>query len=114
MTIATERSDSHEETTYTTIREKDSVYVVDSIYVYASQELVRETRWRTMWRDRIIHDTVIVRMTDTIRETRIVEKVVEAPAKGMKPVVTMGAVLILLLLVVLGWFSVKAYLLLSK
>jgi hypothetical protein len=82
MTIATERNEARTEATYTTVREKDSVYVVDSVFVYVTQELVRETRWRTIWRERVIHDTVLEHTTDTIRETQYVDKVVEVPAKG--------------------------------
>ena len=91
----------------------DSVYVHDSVYVYATAERTVETRWRTSWRERTVHDTVIVHTTDTIVKTLAVEKVVTVPAKGM-PVVTMGAVLILLMLVVLGWLAVKAYRLIGK
>lgn len=78
----TERNEARTETSYNTVREKDSVYVVDSVFVHATQELVRETRWHTVWRERIVHDTVWEHTTDTIRETQYVDKVVEVPAKG--------------------------------
>jgi len=35
-----------------------------------------------MWRDRIVHDTVLHHETDTVYATNIVEKVKEVPAKG--------------------------------
>ena len=63
------------------MRERDSVYVVDSVFVYVTQERVLETRWRTVWRERFIHDTMWEHTTDTVRETKYVEKVVEVPAK---------------------------------
>lgn len=63
------------------MRERDSVYVVDSVFVYVTQERVLETRWRTVWRERFIHDTMREHTTDTVRETKYVEKVVEVSAK---------------------------------
>lgn len=60
----------------------DSVYVHDSVYVYATTERTEVTRWRTQWRERTVHDTVIVNTNDTIIETRCVEKLVQVPAKG--------------------------------
>ena len=86
------------------MREKDSVYVVDSVFVHVSQELVRETRWRTVWRERIVHDTVREHTTDTIRETEYVEKVVEVPAKGSG---TGWAVALALMAVIVVYIVIK-------
>lgn len=60
----------------------DKEYVHDSIYIYVKGDTVRETCWRTLWRERTVHDTVVERVTDTIVKTETVEKVVEVPRKG--------------------------------
>ena len=81
-TSAEQRNETHTETTVREIHTTDSVYIRDSIYVREGADTVFLTRWRTVWRDRIVHDTVRERTTDTIRETRCVEKVVQVPTKG--------------------------------
>lgn len=103
----TTKSEGHTETTYTVLHKADSVYVMDSIYVYVTQELVRETRWRTMWRDRLIHDTVHEHTTDTIYETNVVEKVKEVPAKGSATGWIVAAVLLAL---IAGYIAIKYFL----
>lgn len=50
--------------------DKDSVHIVDSIFVYINGDTIRETRWRDQWRDRLIRDTVW--LADTI--PKVVEK----------------------------------------
>lgn len=54
--------------------DKDSVHIVDSIYIYINGDTIRETRWRDRWRDRMLRDTLW--LVDTIPkiETVIVEK----------------------------------------
>ena len=60
----------------------DSVHVTDSVYVLITAEKVTETRWRTQWRYRTVHDTVLKHTSDTVTLTQTVEKLVEVPAKG--------------------------------
>lgn len=55
----------------------DSVHVIDSVYVYVSAEKVTETRWRTQWRERTVHDTVLKHTTDTV--VKEVEVWVDSP-----------------------------------
>lgn len=43
----------------------DKEYVHDSVFVYVG-DTVFVTRWRTAWRDRVVHDTVRERTTDTV------------------------------------------------
>lgn len=81
------------------IHTTDSVYIRDSIYVREGADTVFLTRWRTVWRDRIVHDTVRATATDTIRETRSVEKVVQVPAKGGSAGWTVALALMLLIVV---------------
>ncbi len=49
----------------------DSVFVRDSILVYIKGDTVRETRYRNVWRDRIVRDTVF--QCDTIPQIVTVE-----------------------------------------
>lgn len=49
----------------------DSVFVRDSILVYIKGDTIRETRYRDVWRDRIVRDTVF--QCDTIPQIVTVE-----------------------------------------
>lgn len=60
----------------------DSVVIHDSVIIREAGDTVYQLRWRTCWRDRLVHDTVIERRTDTVRTTETVEKTVEVPKKG--------------------------------
>ncbi len=54
--------------------DKDSVHIIDSIYIYINGDTIRETRWRDRWRDKIIRDTVWLADTIPKVETVLVEK----------------------------------------
>lgn len=54
----------------------------DSVFIREGGDTIVRERWRTCWRERVVHDTVWRHLTDTIRETATVEKVVEVPGKG--------------------------------
>lgn len=43
---------------------RDSIYIRDSVIIHAKGDTVFKDRWRTEWKDRIIHDTV--NHTDTV------------------------------------------------
>ena len=62
----------------------DKEYVHDSIYIFVKGDTVRETCWRTLWREQTVHDTVIERHTDTIVKTETVEKVVTKTSEDGK------------------------------
>ena len=49
----------------------DSIYVRDSILIYIKGDTIRETRYRDVWRDRIVCDTVL--QCDTIPQIVTVE-----------------------------------------
>lgn len=93
------RSETRTETTVREIHTTDSVYIHDSIYVREAADTVYLTRWRTSWRERLVHDTVHERTTDTILTTREVEKVVEVPYKGGSAGWVTAAALALLIVV---------------
>lgn len=62
-------------------RTVDSILVRETVLIRERPDTVTVERERTVWRERTRHDTVSVTMTDTIRETVTVEKVVEVPAE---------------------------------
>lgn len=106
MTTA-ERNAAHTEQTLREIRTTDSVVVRDSIFVRVAADTVTMERWRTLWRERTLHDTVIVRTTDTVHETSTVEKLVEVPKKGSS---TGWLVAIVLFLVIVVYILIKTLL----
>ncbi len=81
MTAET-RSEARTESVLDVSRTMDSVYVHDSVYVYATMERTEVTRYRTQWRTLTVHDTVREHTTDTIVKAETVEKVVTVPQKG--------------------------------
>ena len=78
----------------------DSVFVRETVYVRDRPDTVTVERERTVWRDRTRHDTVVVRLTDTVRETVEVERAAPAPppAKGGNTGWAVAAALFLLFL----------------
>lgn len=84
----------------------DKEYVHDSVFVYVGDTVVI-TRWRTSWRDRVVHDTVLKHTTDTIRETNDVEKVVEVRAKGSG---AGWAVAVALMILIVVYIVIKCFL----
>lgn len=60
----------HTDTLYVSKTQKDSIYLHDSIFVnqWRSGDTIYQTRdrWRTEWRDRLVTDTVIHMVTDTV------------------------------------------------
>lgn len=74
----------HTDTLYVSKMQKDSIYLHDSIFVnqWQSGDTIYQTRdrWRTEWRDRLVTDTVLHMVTDTVPKPYpvIQEKKVEA------------------------------------
>ncbi len=84
VTTATVRTDTHDEATVSLKHTIDSVIVRETVIIREGPDTVTVERERTVWRERIVHDTVREHTTDTIIKTETVEKVVEAtPAKGV-------------------------------
>lgn len=93
-----QRSETRTETNSTVSSTTNTEYVHDSVFVYVG-DTVLITRWRTSWRDRIIHDTVVKHSTDTIHETNDVEKVVQVSTRGSKAGWIVAMALFLLIVV---------------
>lgn len=74
----------HTDTLYVSKMQKDSIYLHDSIFVnqWQSGDTIYQTRdrWRTEWRDRLVTDTVLHLVRDTVAKPYpvIQEKKVEA------------------------------------
>lgn len=45
----------------------DSIYLRDSVFVEKKGDTIYQHKWRTQYRERFIHDTLIIRKTDTLR-----------------------------------------------
>ncbi len=103
-TVAT-RNEARTETSSSVTSTTDTEYVHDSVFVYVG-DTVMITSWRTSWRERIVHDTVREHTTDTIRETRDVEKVVQVPTKGSS---AGWAVALALMLLIVVYILIKSF-----
>ncbi len=59
---------------YVTAWSRDSIRVTDSVYVREKGDTVREYRWRYVYRDRAVHDTVFVERRDSVAVPYAVER----------------------------------------
>ena len=58
----------------------DSIYLRDSVFVEKKGDTVYLNKWRTHYRERLVHDTIIVETTDTLRIKEVANKeVVKSP-----------------------------------
>lgn len=78
----------------------DSIYLRDSVFVEKKGDTVYLNKWRTHYRERLIHDTIIVETTDTLRIKEVANKeVVKSPSFfQMWKAYIIGAVAILLII----------------
>lgn len=78
----------------------DSIYLRDSVFVEKKGDTVYLNKWRTHYRERLIHDTIVVETTDTLRIKEVANKeVVKSPNFfQMWKAYIIGAVAILLII----------------
>lgn len=58
----------------------DSIYLRDSVFVEKKGDTIYLNKWRTHYRERLVHDTIIVETTDTLRIKEVANKeVVKSP-----------------------------------
>lgn len=78
----------------------DSIYLRDSVFVERKGDTVYLNKWRTHYRERLVHDTIIVETTDTLRIKEVTSKeVVKSPSFfQMWRAYIIGAVAILLII----------------
>ena len=59
----------------------DSIYLRDSVFVEKKGDTIYQHKWRTQYRERLIHDTLIVTKADTLRIKEVANKeVVKSPS----------------------------------
>ena len=59
----------------------DSIYLRDSVFVEHKGDTIYLNKWRTQYRERLIHDTLIVTKADTLRIKEVANKeVVKSPS----------------------------------
>lgn len=62
------------DTAYVSKVDRDSIYVRDSVIVREAGDTVRITKWRYVYKDRIVRDTVFRQRVDSIPEIVAVER----------------------------------------
>ena len=77
----------------------DSIYLRDSVFVEKKGDTIYLNKWRTQYRERLIHDTLIVTKADTLRIKEVASKeVVKSPSFfQMWRAYIIGAVVMLLI-----------------
>ena len=74
---------THTDTLIITKQQRDSIYLKDSTHVSEQQRgdtiLLKITKWRTEYRDRMVHDTIYQSRTDSVGVPYPVEVKVEKP-----------------------------------
>lgn len=59
----------------------DSIYLRDSVFVEKKGDTIYLNKWRTHYRERLVHDTIIVETTDTLRIKKWqVKEVLKSPS----------------------------------
>lgn len=59
----------------------DSIYLRDSVFVEKKGDTIYFNKWRTQYRERLIHDTLIITKADTLRIREVANKeVVKSPS----------------------------------
>ena len=78
----------------------DSIYLRDSVFVEKKGDTIYLNKWRTQYRERLVHDTIIVETTDTLRIKEVANKeVVKSPSFfQMWKAYIIGAVAIILII----------------
>lgn len=78
----------------------DSIYLRDSVFVEKKGDTIYLNKWRTHYRERLVHDTIIVETTDTLRiKEWQVKDVLKSPSFfQMWKAYIIGAVAILLII----------------
>lgn len=52
----------------------DSIYLRDSVFVEKKGDTIYQHKWRTQYREKLVHDTLIITKTDTMRIKVVVNK----------------------------------------
>ena len=105
---------SHTDTLIITKQQRDSIYIKDSTHVSEQQRgdtiFLKITKWRTEYRDRMVHDTIYQATHDTIPQPYPVEVKVEKPLSWwQKTRIHCGEALLVILgvLIIIGIVKLK-------
>ena len=94
----------HNDTTYITKWQRDSIYLKDSTHVSEKGDTVRIEHWHTEWRDRWNRDTVYQATHDTIPQPYPVPEYVEKELSWwQRTQMYAGDTMLIVLLVLLGY-----------
>ena len=94
----------HNDTTYITKWQRDSIYLKDSTHVSEKGDTVRIEHWHMEWRDRWNRDTVYQATHDTIPQPYPVPEYVEKELSWwQRTQMYAGDVMLVVLLVLLGY-----------
>lgn len=100
----------HHDTVTVTGWQRDSIYVHDSVMVTHWGDTVHVDRWHTLWRERIIHDSIRVATHDSIPVPYPVTVTKQVPAPlswWQRARIYVGGVVIVggVLAILLGWLA---------
>ncbi len=101
--VETIRTDS----LYLSVHEHDSIHIKDSVYVKEKGDSVIVDRWHTVYRDRIIHDTIYVEKEKEVMVPYPVEKELTWWQKTKLELGEFSIGVILVLLIVVIWLVKK-------
>ena len=90
--------------------QRDSIYRHDSIYIREKGDTVWMERYKYVYRDKVVHDTMYVNRTDTIREPYPVEKEL---TRWQQMKLELGGwafgIIIAFALIIIGWIVYKSW-----
>ena len=87
--------------------QRDSVHILDSIFMWSKGDTVFKDRWRIEYRDRLLRDTTYIEKTDSIQIPYPVERKLSwwESVKIETGGIAVGAIIVLLLIIV--WLVYK-------
>ena len=90
--------------------QRDSIYQHDSIYIREKGDTVWMEKYKYVYRDKLVHDTMYVNRTDTIREPYPVEKEL---TRWQQMKLELGGwafgIIITFALIIVGWIVYKSW-----
>lgn len=89
--------------------ERDSVYLHDSIYIVQRGDTVFRDRWKTKIKEVVRIDTAYIEKRDSISYPVVVQ-VEKPPSFLARMELNLYRIVIMLLLVYVGWFSIRKFL----
>ena len=98
--VGTDAAEQHVRTNVVESVVRDSVFLRDSIFLNVKADTVYYTKYRTLYKERIVHDTVVI--CDTLYREKVVTR-----EKSVLPFGRKWLLLLLLLVAVVGCLRVN-------